>query len=103
MAFLSLVTYNVGGPWWAMAVAAGAGAYVFRYAFSMNLNAMMSLFLWICLVATGLSPLAIASLVCFVLAMTAWQLDKRRVLTHRWGHGIWHVVTAAAIALMFVA
>lgn len=101
--FLSLVTFNVGGPWWAMAVASGVGAYAFRYAFSMDLNAMMGLFLWISLVATGLSPTAVASLVYFVLAMVAWQLDRRRLLTHRWGHGLWHVLTAAAIALMFGA
>lgn len=45
----------------------------------------------------AMALLLIAYLVC-------WQMDKRRTfpLPH-WGHGLWHILTAAAIALLFIA
>ncbi len=47
------------------------------------------------LVALGL--MAFAYLIC-------WRMDRRRTfpLPH-WGHGLWHLLTAAGIALLFVA
>ena len=103
--FLALTTYAVGAPAWAMWVSAGVGAYLFRYAFHMNLNVMMGLFLWlsgIAVFSSGDRALGTASGACFVTAMLAWQLDRHRVLTGRYGHGIWHVLTALAIGLMFL-
>jgi hypothetical protein len=35
--------------------------------------------------------------------MLVWQLDKRTPVLGRVGHGLWHVFTAAAIAVMFGA
>jgi hypothetical protein len=44
----------------------------------------------------------IASAALFLLAFCAWNLDKWRVFpVKRWGHGLWHVLTAAAIAILF--
>lgn len=100
--FIALATYLVGGSWWAMALGAGVGAYLFRFAFRLNLNVMMGTFLWFALVASW-GPLAWISVGLFGLAMSAWLLDRNRWLLGRWGHGLWHGLTAAAIALMYVA
>ena len=46
----------------------------------------------------------IASLILFALAFIFWNLDKKRVFPiKRWGHGLWHLLTGAAIALLFYA
>lgn len=42
------------------------------------------------------------SLGLFALGFLAWELDRRRKFRPRtWGHGVWHVATAAASALIF--
>jgi predicted membrane channel-forming protein YqfA (hemolysin III family) len=44
----------------------------------------------------------IASLVLFLLGFIAWNLDKWRVFPlKRWGHGLWHLLTAAAFGILF--
>ena len=44
----------------------------------------------------------IASLVLFALAFLAWNLDKAgKFPLPRWGHGLWHLLTAAAISILF--
>lgn len=38
----------------------------------------------------------------FVAGFAAWELDRhRKFRPRRWGHGVWHVATAAASALIF--
>ena len=45
-----------------------------------------------------------AALALFLLGFGAWQLDKRRSpLIGLWGHALWHILTAPAIGLMYVA
>ncbi len=43
------------------------------------------------------------SLGFFVLAITVWLVDKKTGVLGRFGHGIWHLFTAVALAIMFVA
>lgn len=45
----------------------------------------------------------ILSVVLFAVAFIAWQCDKKRKFVGLWGHAIWHVATAAAMAALFVA
>lgn len=46
----------------------------------------------------------VASLAAFVIAYLSWGLDrKRRFPIVPWGHGVWHVLTALASALVFYA
>jgi hypothetical protein len=37
------------------------------------------------------------TLALFSLAMLSWQLDQHRLLTGRWGHAVWHVLSAAGL------
>jgi hypothetical protein len=100
--FLALVFGSLLNVWWVVALIAVGGAWVYRYAFTVNLNLMMGTFLAVIL-ATKQNTMALIALGVFLLAMGAWQMDRRRWVLGRWGHGLWHVLTAAAIALMFVA
>ena len=43
------------------------------------------------------------SLGFFVLAMVVWSVDKNTTKLGRFGHGIWHLFTAVALAIMFAA
>ena len=44
----------------------------------------------------------ISSLILFVLAFIVWTMDKKRMFPlNRWGHGFWHIFTAAAISILF--
>ena len=46
----------------------------------------------------------VGSLVAFVIAYVSWGLDRRRSFPITpWGHGVWHVFTAIASALVFYA
>jgi predicted membrane channel-forming protein YqfA (hemolysin III family) len=42
------------------------------------------------------------SLGLFIAGFVSWELDRhRKFRPRRWGHGVWHVATAAASALIF--
>ncbi len=44
----------------------------------------------------------IASFALFALAYLVWNLDKARKFPFKkWGHGLWHIFTAAAAAILF--
>jgi hypothetical protein len=48
--------------------------------------------------------LASISVACFSLAYLAWQADKRRwKIVGLYGHAGWHLLTAAAIAVLFLS
>lgn len=88
----------------------GGGAvlgYLFAFKLAaINLNAQMGLLLALASIRPMLHGgrwLAIGSLVVFGLAYEAWTLDRQRKLVGVWGHALWHVLTAAAIGLLFLA
>jgi hypothetical protein len=39
----------------------------------------------------------------FALALTVWLVDKKTGVLGRFGHGFWHLFTAVALAIMFIA
>jgi hypothetical protein len=44
----------------------------------------------------------IISFVFFLMAYGAWYMDKTRTFPlKKWGHGLWHLFTAAAISVLF--
>lgn len=94
----------------AMAIAAG-GLAVWRFANgerAKNMNGILGLFVGIILTAAslhahiggallGLGILAVAYFGC-------WKPDHARTFPlPRWGHGVWHILTAVGITVLFLA
>jgi predicted membrane channel-forming protein YqfA (hemolysin III family) len=49
-------------------------------------------------------PMLVGSFVSFGIAYIIWNMDVARTFPlKRWGHGIWHILTALASALLFDA
>ncbi|MGD8698655.1 MAG: hypothetical protein PVJ43_05155 [Gemmatimonadales bacterium] len=45
-----------------------------------------------------------ASFVIYAVAFAVWVMDKKRVFpVKRWGHGLWHLLTATATCVVFYA
>jgi len=87
-----------------------AAATAWGYAYKLNgigLNAQMGLFLGASMIPPlvhGQAPLALAGFGLFLLAYGIWWLDKKHSrIVGLWGHAIWHVLTAAAIALIYAS
>jgi hypothetical protein len=92
------IPYIMGG-------AALIAAIVFAFVYPGNLSLRMGLLLALVAVRSillGTWWLGVVSLGAFALAMIAWQIDKHTTVLGRLGHGIWHLLTAVAIAAMFV-
>lgn len=86
--------------------------YLLRYRYRGNMSLKIGIFLVLTYLFTILSMLQnnrslvsgylIASFAMFALAYLAWILDKARNFPlKRFGHGLWHVLTAAAISVLF--
>ena len=89
-----------------MAGVAVAGGVGFAFVVPGDLNARMGLLLGLMSIRAfllGTPHLAGISLGLFVLAFGAWLLDKKTLLLARFGHAIWHALTAGAITTMFSA
>ncbi|MBE0593404.1 MAG: hypothetical protein IH616_13490 [Gemmatimonadales bacterium] len=88
-----------------MAVAALAAAITFAFLFPGNLSLRMGLLLSLMAVRAvllGSWVLGVVSLAVFAVAMGSWLVDRNTNWLGRLGHGLWHVLTAIAIAAMFV-
>lgn len=75
------------------------------YAWSRHFDLMMGgLFLAAAIPSAlhGNAALVLLATALFAVAYGCWQLDQRRVLT-RTGHALWHVLTGAAMALLYRA
>lgn len=71
-----------------------------------NLLARMGLLM--ALIAAGVltkgnATLGWYSLGFFGAAISVWLVDKYKPVLGRYGHGLWHLITAIALAIMFVA
>lgn len=71
------------------------------------LNPIMGIFVCISIAAVALNGIlfsAIASLLIFLVAYFVWWMDKTRrfTLLPKWGHGLWHVLTAEAFLILFM-
>ena len=68
------------------------------------LDLQMGILLWLSgvpAILKGFPQGALISLGLFVIGYAAWQCDHRRKFVGLWGHAIWHILTAFAIALMY--
>lgn len=97
-----------------MFVVAGLAAYLLSSRFRRRMEVVIGVFLGLTYLAllgrmalTGVwtgAPLLGASFALFALAYWFWTLDKAKAFPlKRWGHGFWHLLSAAAAALVFSA
>lgn len=98
----------VGHSWdtWIMLIGATVSGVALAWLLDGNLMARMALLLALILVGVftrGDVGLAWYSLGLFAVAMLVWIIDKKTKILGRIGHGVWHVCTAAALAVMFGA
>jgi hypothetical protein len=78
------------GPWWRSVLEPVAGA--------------LALITLIATAARGSLSLVAVSFALFLLAYVAWRADlNRKFPLPRWGHAVWHILTAAALFVLFVA
>lgn len=110
--FLVLVQLGLGAwwPWlpgvWSVTLAA---AVVAVYVAPLKwMDAQIGCWLLLALVGTavhgGSLPLAVASMLLFFAGYLCWQLDKRPSMPlGLWGHACWHLLTAPAFLLMWLA
>ncbi len=119
--FTALAAYALGtlvglsGGWTAglMLITSAAAAYFLRRLRNQEMQLIIGicvatiyvlilLCMWIRRDWSLLWPVLILSFVLFAVAFIIWNLDKRqRFPLAGWGHGIWHLLTAAAIAMLF--
>lgn len=118
--FSALAVYAAAGlfglPEWLtpalMFVVAGAIAYVLTPRFRRNMHLIIGIFLGstyaLVLLQMGLReqwaarPYLLTSIVAFALAFLFWRMDLTRTFpVPRWGHGLWHILTAVASGLVF--
>jgi len=106
----------VGVPDWLtpalMFVVAGGVAYVLSPRYHQNMRLIIGIFLggayalvllqmWL-RGQWALWPYLLASFVAFALAYLFWNMDRARTFPlPRWGHGLWHILTAVASGLVF--
>lgn len=94
-----------------MFVVAVLSAYFLRYRYRGNMSLKIGIFLvltylfaWIKNGYSLVDPYVIASIILFAIGFLVWNLDKWRTFPlKRWGHGLWHVFTAAGISILFYA
>lgn len=78
------------GPWWRHTLEPVAG--------------VLGIVASIAAAVRGSSPLVAVSFAFFAAGFLAWEADKeRRFLWPEWGHAVWHILTAIALLLLFVA
>lgn len=94
-------------PWVMLVAGAGIG---YSTSYSMkgyDLNDITGILLGLSLIGAWLHGsllLGLLSMATFIIAYIVWQLDvKKSPYVGLWGHAIWHIVTAFAIALMYGA
>lgn len=103
--FTAMLFAALGAEAVVMAMAAAGAAIVgsrLPLRLEWGLGATLGGVLWI-LSDPGLAPMGVLSLAVFVGSYGCWQLDRNREWTGHWGHFVWHVGTAAAIGLMWLA
>jgi len=89
-------------------VLAGALAAAIGFAFVApgDVNARLALLLALVAIRCYLLDeikLTTISLLMFAVAFIVWHVDRRTLVLGRFGHAIWHVLTAGAITAMFFA
>lgn len=106
----------IGAPDWLtpaiMFAASGAIAFYLSPRYHRNMRLIIGIFLGGAYVLVLLQmwirgqwtpwPYLLASVAAFAFAFLFWNMDRARTFPlPRWGHGLWHILTAAASGLLF--
>jgi hypothetical protein len=106
LAICGVAPYHPATPWLMVAVSLAAG-WAFAVRRYVDLDACMAIYLGLAIISVALRSDGVAlsySLTAFAIAYGCWVLDHRAERPFgRWGHAIWHLLTALAIALLFAA
>jgi len=83
-------------------------AVLFTYTgIRVSLDVQMGVLLWFSLlpaVLKGNHWMAAAAFGWYIAAFIVWQLDKKdQPITGKWGHALWHKMTAVALCLTYLA
>lgn len=105
---LMLHAAGFGAAWPAMLIGgAVAVAFAFGPYWRVTLEPVVGVLGLVTLATTairGSAPLAAISFALVFAALACWQADKARTFPWpKWGHAVWHVLTAAALLLAFLA
>jgi predicted membrane channel-forming protein YqfA (hemolysin III family) len=108
MGGLAFYVVVIGHPWEAWITLAGAALGGIALAWFLEGKVIARMALLLALISVGVftsgnSTLGLYSLGLFVAAIIVWLTDKYTGVLGRVGHGLWHVLTAAGIAVMFAA
>jgi predicted membrane channel-forming protein YqfA (hemolysin III family) len=85
--------------------------YLLRYKYRGNVSLKIGIFLVLTYVfaiwnmrksnKSWVDDYLITSFVLFAIAYVGWYMDKKRIFPlKRWGHGLWHLLTATAISIL---
>lgn len=107
LVFTALVASAFGAPWWVMliasvVVASVAVRWLRHVPLEVGMGASLVATIVVLTVPDGINGWGVLSLLFFIFAYGAWQLDRNRDVTGHWGHWFWHIATSVAIGLMYV-
>ena len=110
--FLTIAIYAISpthrfiAPLMALGAIAGSLALTYAPNWKRILNPVLGTLIGISLLAgllNGKPTFSLISLGTFGLAYIIWQLDvKRLFFIKRWGHGIWHILSAVGVILLYM-
>ena len=105
---LGFYVMAVGNAWETWIVLAGSVLSGVALAWLLDGHLLARMGLLMALISVGVmtrgnATLGWYSLGFFALAMIVWLVDKKTPVLGRFGHGLWHLFTAAALAIMFAA
>lgn len=108
VAGLGFYVMAAGHPWetWIMLAGTVLSGVCLAWLLDGNLIARMGLLMALISVGVmtrGNAVLGWYSLGFFALAIAVWLVDKKKKVLGRFGHGLWHLFTAVALAIMFAA
>lgn len=110
--FGSLVIYALSPrhPFIGPLMAIGGVVLALTLAYSSNWKKILDVIMGVCVFLSTMAVAlnnsvkpAIFSFTIFLIAYGIWNLDKsRKFFLPRWGHGLWHILTAVALGVLFL-
>lgn len=98
------VTNHPAAPWVMLMVSTVLGVVFANRMGANDLIGLMLGFAAVPAVLLGNWEYVLVSMVCFVQAYVVWHWDaEHKAWLGLWGHAVWHIMTAVAIGMMYLA